>query len=171
MIGQIQAQSNFGITFDQVNQVWVNIPPSEIGSNTTWLLKFTFNQGLYTVSYRTLTYSFGSARDTFFFFDKNSVAYDSTTGLTVPDIIKILKINNQPASGSPLAADIIWQIYNTVTEADGFVDQTQILVRSPETQMTGVPDNPDLYTTVANVAPSRSSLYRSEEHTSELQSH
>jgi hypothetical protein len=40
------------------------------------------------------------------------------------------------------------------------------LVKSPELQLTGVPDNPDLYTTVANVATSRSSLYFQYKHNS-----
>jgi hypothetical protein len=167
LIEQILAKTNFGITYDQVNQTWANILPSAIGTNNNWILKFTYNQGLYTVNYRTVSYVFASAGKTHFYFDPTSKAYDSTTGLVADDFIKILKINTKPdLSGMPMVDDVLWQIYDTVTEADGYVNQNQILVKSPTTQMTGVPDNPDLYTTVANTAALRSSLYFQYKHNS-----
>ena len=168
MINQILAKVNFGLTYDQVNQTWVNILPSVIDNpDTEWILKFKYTQGLYTVYYRNISYVFASAGKTHFYFDPTSKAYDSTTGLVAADFIKILKINTKPdLSGTALTNDVMWQIYNTVTESDGYVNQNQILVRSPNTQMTGIPDDPDLYTTVANAQPSRSSLYFQYKHNS-----
>jgi hypothetical protein len=163
---QIAAQVNFGLTFDQVNQVWVNIPPSSIGSSTNWLLKFTYTAGLYNIQYQSLIYSFASASDTNFYYDPTVKVYDSVIGATISDTIKILKINSQPGNNAPLSSDITWNIYNVVTETDGYVDPTQVLVTFPQTQLTGVPDNPDLYTTVANVATSRSGLYFQYKHNS-----
>ena len=163
---QIQLMVNFGLTFDQVNQVWVNIPPSQIGSSTNWLLKFTYNAGLYNIQYKTLQYSFASASETSFYFDPSVKVYDSTIGAPVADLIKILKINSQPDNNTPIGTDIIWDIYNVITANDGYVSRNEILVSFPQTQMTGVPDNPDLYTIVANTAPSRSSLYFQYKHNS-----
>ena len=60
---QIYSQVNFGLTYDQVNQVWVNIPPSQISSSTNWLLKFTYSAGLYNIQYHNLNYIFTSASD------------------------------------------------------------------------------------------------------------
>jgi hypothetical protein len=163
---QISAKVNFGLTFDQVNQAWTNIPPSNIGTNTTWLLKFTYNAGLYTVQYKNLNYSFSSTAETHFYFDPTVKVYDSVIGQSVSDLIKVLKINPYLNTAVPIGADINWNIYDVVTARDGFVDPTQVLVASPQTQMTGVPDNPDLYVTVANTATSRSSLYFQYKHNS-----
>jgi hypothetical protein len=163
---QIANKVNFGLTYDQVNRIWVNIPPSQIGTNNTWLLKFTYNAGLYSILYKKLTYTFNSAGQTQFYFDPTVKVFDSTAGNVINDIIKVLKINSQPSSSNPIGNDVIWNIYGVIAEADGFVDPTQVLVRSPETQLLGVPDNPDLYKTVANVAASRDSLYFQYKHNS-----
>jgi hypothetical protein len=77
----------------------------------------------------------------------------------VSDTITILKINPQPSSSTPLGTNITWKIDNVIVETDGYIDPTQVYVSFPDTQMTGVPDNPDLYTIVANTASSRSGLY------------
>jgi hypothetical protein len=120
IITQINAEVNFGLTFNQVDQTWVNIPPSSIGSDNSWLLKFVYNQGTYAVSSRTLQYVFASAGQTSFYFDPTVRVYDSTTGVTVPDIIKILKINSRPNNNIPIGTDISWQIYNTINDTAGY---------------------------------------------------
>jgi hypothetical protein len=163
---QIAAKVNFGLTYDQVNQVWNNILPADIGTSTTWLLKFTYNAGLYNISYRQLAYTFSSVGETTFYYDPSVKVYDSATGTTVNDTIKILKINPYLGTSVPLGTDILWDIYNVITAADGYVDTGNVLVKSPDAQLTGVPDNPDLYATVANSALSRSSLYFQYKHNS-----
>jgi hypothetical protein len=166
MVSQIQAKVNFGLKFDQTvingdgsRGAWTNILPSTIASDNSWMLKFTYSQGLYNVQYKVIDYTFASTAATNFYFDPSITVYDSTTGLSITDSIKILKINTMYDTSIPLGQDLSWQIYNTVTESDGYVDQHQVRVTFPSTQMLGVPDNPDLYTLVANTAPSRSSLY------------
>jgi hypothetical protein len=159
LINQILTKVNFGLTFDQVNQTWKNIVPADIGSSTDWLLKFTYNQGNYTISYRSLQYVFSSTKKTKFYFDPTSRVYDSSIGKNITDTIKILNINTKPDSFDKLDSDIIWQIYNTIVQPDGYVDDTQILVKSPATQMVGVPDYPNLYELTAGIESTRSGMY------------
>ena len=166
MVNQIQAKVNFGLTFNQsvINGdgslgAWTNILPSNILTDNTWVLKFTYSQGLYNVQYKVIDYTFASAKETNFYFDPSVTVYDSATGLSITDSIKLLKINTKYNSSVPLGQDLTWKIYNAVTEPDGYVDQRQVRVTFPSTQMLGVPDNPDLYTLVTNTAPSRSDLY------------
>jgi hypothetical protein len=163
---QIIAENNFGITYDQVNQIWVNIPPSAIGTNSTWLIKFTFNNGLYNIQYKTLKYTFASAAQTKFYFDPNIKVYDSIIGQALSDTIKILKINSQAADNNPLPADVTCKIYNVITEADGYVNTNQVYVSSPTQQLDGVPDNPDFFNSVAGNNTSRSALYFQYKHNS-----
>lgn len=167
VITQIKALLNFGLRYNTGVQngtfgsygVWQNIAPADIGNSTDWLLKFTYNQGLYTIEYRTLEYTFASNGNTKFYFDPTVRVYNSTTGTNVADIIKILKINAKPTDTTQLDNDVAWQIYNTITAADGYVDKTQVLVKVPSTQAENIPDNPDLYSIVANGNDTRSDLY------------
>jgi hypothetical protein len=159
MVTQVQSHVNFGLRFNQLTQAWENILPADIGNNTDWLLKFTYNQGLYNVDYKTLTYSFSSTGHTKFYYDPLSKVYSSATGTNVNDTIKILKINTDPTSSNMLGQDVVWQIYNTITETDGYVNTSTVHVKIPETQMVSVPSNPDLYSIVADGSNSRDSLY------------
>ncbi|HET8688723.1 MAG TPA: hypothetical protein VFM18_19070 [Methanosarcina sp.] len=159
VVGQIQAKVNFGLYFDQVNQVWTNILPSQIGASTNWLMKFTYLNGIYNVQYKVVEYLFSSAAETNFYFDPTTTVYDSTAGQAITDTIKILKINNQSNSAAQLGIDVPWQIYKTVTGSDGYVVQNQVMVTFPSTQLPGVPDNPDLYLTVNGNLTTRSGLY------------
>ena len=165
---QIIAEVNFGLTYDQLNQVWVNIPPANIGTNSTWLLKFTYNNGLYNITSRNLEYSFASAGETKFYFDPKVKVYDSTIGTAVSDTIKVLQINSQPAPniGIPLTTDITCQIYDVITEADGYVDNKQVLITSPQTQLAGVPDNPAFFADIVGTGTARSGLYFQYKHNS-----
>ena len=163
---QIQSTVDFGLTYNQVSQIWENIPPESIGLSTNWLLKFTYNSGIYNIQYRKLEYLFASAAETNFYFDPSIKIYDSTTGTSVRDTIKVLKINTYSANTEPLGTDITWNIYGVKTETDGYVDPSRVVVMMPDTQMTGVPDNPDLFTTIADTASSRSSLYFQYKHNS-----
>lgn len=166
MVSQIQSKVNFGLTYNQLDQMWTNISSSDIGTSTDWLLKFTYANGLYNVEYRTLEYYFQSAGETLFYFDPTIKVYDATVGAPVADIIKILKINSQPTSNEALINDVVWDIYNVITQPDGYVDGSTVLIRSPETQIDGVPDNPDLFTTIVDGNTSRGNLYFQYKHNS-----
>jgi len=163
---QIIAQTNFGLTYDQVNQVWVNIAPSNIGTDITWLIKFTYNNGLYNIQYKTLEYTFGSAYQTKFYFDPAVKVYDSLIGQSVSDTIKILKINSQATNNNPLESDVTCKIYNVITEADGYVNTNQVYVSSPTTQLDRVPDNPDFFNNIVGTDTSRANLYFQYKHNS-----
>jgi hypothetical protein len=172
VITQIKTLLNFGLKYNTAARVqyedgtygpygvWQNIAPADIGSSTDWILKFTYNQGLYTINYRTIEYTFASAGNTKFYFDPMVRVYNSSTGTNVNDIVKLLKINTKPNSVESLDNDLIWQIYNTITATDGYVDKNKVLVRAPSTQSELVPDNPDLFAMSANTAAgSQSGLY------------
>lgn len=163
---QIAAKSNFGLKYNQTAQAWVNITPADIGTSTDWLLKFTYNNGLYNIQSKSLTYRFSSERQTRFYYDPSVKVYNSSVGKAIADVIKILQINPYHGTSVPLGQDITWNIYDVITEADGYVDTTTVSIKSPDLQMTGVPDNPDLYKTVANTQTARDSLYFQYKHNS-----
>jgi hypothetical protein len=170
LINQIKALLNFGLTYDPTSLnsdgtygVWKNISPSEIQQTDNWLLKFDYNQGIYIISYKMVEYTFASQQNTKFYFDPTVRVYNSTQGININDIIKVLKVNEKPTGSDKLDNDVIWQIYNVITYPDGYVDKNKVLVRSPTTQAEYVPDDPDLFakvvTPTANLNASSDSLY------------
>jgi hypothetical protein len=170
IITQIKALLNFGLRYNTSVKngtygVWENIPPESIGDYASWvadptaLMRFNYNQGIYTIFYKITEYTFASNGSTKFYFDPSVRVYNSTTGTNVTDTVKILKINTKPNATDTLDQDIVWQIYNIITATDGYIDKTKVLVKPPATQAEAVPDNPDLYKLSANVSPSRNSLY------------
>ena len=152
LVSQIQAKSTFGLYYDQVQKAWENIPPSSISGNNNWALYFSYADGIYNLQYKVIDYIFSSSNDTNFYFDPAARVYDSITGKSVKDSIKILKING-------LSSDITWDIYNTISGADGYDDPSRVLLTFPTTQLVGVPDNPDLYTIIASAIPSGTNIY------------
>jgi hypothetical protein len=168
VLNQIQAKVNFGLYFDQGSQQWKNIAPSQLDlTNMQWMMAFVYNKGLYEVQYRAVDYTFASVSDTTFYFDPSVKVYDSMTGLSVTDMIKVLKINNKPGDSTPIGKNIEWRITSPVVEADGYVDQTRVRIAFPTTQMTNVPDDPDLFTDIVGATDLlRSGLYYQYKHNS-----
>ena len=121
------------------------------GADSSWLIKLIYDGNQYTVSYRGLDYIFESRIETKFYFDERVKVFDSKTGQTLNDQIKILKINSQPDSVDPIGQNLIWFIYKNIVEADGYENNNKILVTFPDSNNDGVPDNPDLFDLI--VAP------------------
>lgn len=165
----IQSYKNFGIRYDVDLQSWNIVLPQDLNPSNnfslsnagdvsgnaldaSWLVRFSYNGTSYTCIYRNQEYIFGSVAECRFYFDKTVNVYDPRLGVVIHDQIKILKINSKPDSASPLVQDQTWFIYNNLIDTTGFVDNSKILITYTDTNFDGVPDNPDLFTTV--VAPS-----------------
>ena len=166
VINLLQSYQNIGLSYNVATQSWQIIQPQDLnlgafsltnqgdtsgeGLDASWLLAFTYNGISYNLAHRGLQYVFQSAGETRFYFDPEVKVYDSKTGLTITDQIVVLKTNNQPDSASPLGEDQTWYVYDNVVNADGYVDNTQVLVTFPDTNNDGIPDNPDLFTNIVN---------------------
>ena len=167
MVNLLQTYQNIGLSYNVTTQRWQIIQPKDLnlgafsltnqgdtsseGLDSSWLVSFVYNGIDYNVAYRGLQYVFQSNAQTRFYFDPQVKVYDSKTGLTITDDITILKTNTQPDSASPIGQNKVWKIYNNVVNADGYVDNTQIMVTFPDSNNDGNPDDPDLFTNI--VAP------------------
>jgi len=169
MLVLIKSHSNFGIRFDRKAQTWIVIENTDLnktgdfdlsfaGDNTgqsmdaSWIVRFESDGETYTVTNRGLRYLFESELETRFYFDKNIKVFDPKTGLTIKDTINILKVNSEPDSASPISTNFTWQIYDTITEADGVKDTRKVKVTFADKDSDGIPDDPDQFTKI--VAPS-----------------
>ncbi len=162
LIELISNYTEFGLRYDQYSREWSIItaqniatlsPFSQINQGTStglnldssWLLSFTVNGPIYTVSVRGLNYIFSSVSDTKFYYDNRVKIFDPVTGLTVNDSVNVLKTNGNPDTALPLQQDYIWYIYDQVVESDGFTDNTKVLITYSDKNDDGVPDNPDMF--------------------------
>jgi len=167
MVGYIQAFEDFGLRYDHNTTQWEVIRPQDLSTgkfsfdyvgdtssqqlDSSWMIRFKTVGQTYTVVYRGLEYIFESVKETNFYFDDAVKVYDPNTGSTINDQVKVLKVNSQPDSASPLALDYVWYIYKNITEIDGYENPNKILVTFPDSDNDGIPDNPELFELI--VAP------------------
>lgn len=156
LIKLISSYTEFGIRYDQATNSWKTIANQYINdtnpfnnkSNTTtnnldssWLVRFKLKTGstAYDVKYRGLKYTFESVKDTRFYFDGTTKIYDPTTGRTVNDQIKVLKVSDG------LAADVPLYVYKSIIDSDGYINKNKIYVTFTDFNDDGVPDNPEIF--------------------------
>ena len=169
VVDYIDQYQNFGLGYDPVTLAWYTISPNDLNAtgsfsqtyatNTTsgnldasWLIKFTVTNAIYTITYRGLDYYFESELQTRFYFDNTQRVFDPKTGLVVTDQIKVLKINSQPDSATPLITPTTLAVYDSVIGADGYENNERVRVTFNDIDDDGVPNNPDFFIDV--VAPS-----------------
>ena len=178
MASYIRTYKSFGLRYSAVDQIWsfvdqenlnTTLDPYDfsldyagdtngLGLDASWLIRVTFNGLDYKVNYRGIRYTFESKYETRFYFDERVKVYDTKSGLTLNDQIKVLKINTQADNLQPIGQDQVWFVYKNVVESDGYESNRRILVTFPDTNSDGVPDNPDLFVNIVN--PAENSQYK-----------
>ena len=113
--------------------------------DASWMVAFTVVNSNYTITFRGLSYYFGSVLQTRFFFYEDQLVYDSRTGTIIKDFINVLAVNTKPDSTESLPGDIYTTIIGQPVESDGYVDDFQVLVSYRDNDNDGVPDNPDFF--------------------------
>jgi len=163
---RIENYEEFGLRYDVDTQSWKVITTSNLSASATfslsetgstagtnldasWWFKFTNDGNTYTVTYRKLDYIFESESQNKFHFDVEEKIYDYRTGKSVKDSVKILKTNSIVSTGNAIGYPILWQVVDTVTEADGFRDNRKVKVGFYDDDDDGVVDNPEIFDIVA----------------------
>ena len=176
----VSSKKNFGLRFDQLNKTWAVIQPQDLrlsqpvssllsnsginaeyndtnAGNTTsssldpsWIIAFVSGTNGYKIYYRQINYIFESKRETKFYFDPKVRVYDPKSASILNDQIKILRSNSLPDATTSQYDDKIYFIYKMIIDADGYENTNKILLKFPDTNRDGVPDNPDLFSEIVN---------------------
>ena len=163
------AQQNFGLSFDNITRQWFIIVNSNLNATSgfnlsyqgdasnsqkdaSWMVLFQWNGSGYQVSYRVLEYIFESANQTAFFVDYSNVNYDFVTDTIIRDQIDVLSVNPDPVTSLGLGVDYRWQIENTVTEPDGYVEPKKVVISFYDANNDGQIDTPDAFTNIVGTA-------------------
>jgi hypothetical protein len=182
MAEQIRLNRDFGIGYDSLGTItgtpatWylitstnlaINAEWSEanagstagVNSDASWFVQFVTDGSTYTASSRALDYFFGSVLQTRFFFYGDQQIFDSRTGTVIRDFVNVLKTNSKPDSSLPLASDTRMRIVGQPVQSDGYVDDYQVLVSFQDSDIDGVPDNPDIFDTVVSPTTNPNNKY------------
>lgn len=144
------ASNTFGLVL--TNGVWavdttINVDAEfDLNSSTAnWLVAFRYQSGVYQVKFRSLFYYFESDRETNFFFDRSVRVFDTKTASILKDQINVLRINRNPLTGNSYQNNMIWNIYDSFVEIDGYQNPKKVLVTYADLDNDSVPDNPYLF--------------------------
>lgn len=152
-IDNIASYITFGLKYDKVTMAWSTISAEQINYDSTWLIKFDYNNlaNTYTIYYRAQRYVFYSPLETNFFYDDSLQTYDGTNNSVIRDHIKILGINHSLTDKSrSLGRDFVWQIYKPIVQADGYVENKSIYLTMADTNNDSVPDYPYLFESIVS---------------------
>ena len=153
---------NFGLRYDPESSEWkivsaanLNLVGSfSLGSagdssstnlDTSWIIAFVKKPDSYEIRLRGQDYIFGSLEQNRFYFDVNQKTYDSRTGKTIKDQIKILGINTDNTRIAPLNQDLIFEISDTIKFEDGYESSREIKLSFSDSDDDGVVDNPEAF--------------------------
>ena len=148
-ITKIELNQDFSLVYNNsltiAEERWSVRPYNQSG----WFLNFlSLGDNRYTVTYRALTYYFGSVADTRFYFERDKVVYDPITGKNLQDFVKILATNTQYNSNNSLAKDVVVNIVGQTVESDGYVNDFDVEVSSTDSNNRSIILDPDFFTTV-----------------------
>lgn len=172
IVEQVRLFRNFGLGYDNDRREWYIINSSNLAvdsefssanarstagdnSDASWMVQFTTEGEVYTVTTRSLNYYFASVLQTRFYYDETENVFDSKNGEVINDFINVLKTNSRPDSPLPIAIDTKLDIIGQPQESDGFVNDFSVLVSYTDSDADGVADDPDFFRELVNPAKSR----------------
>jgi hypothetical protein len=146
---KIELQQDFTLVFD--NSLLINQERWSISTATdpNYFVKFTsLGNNRYTVTYKSLTYYFGSVDDTRFTFNRNELVYDPFTGKIIQDYVNILGINSVFGTSTALGTDTKVNILGQTVESDGYVNDFQVEIAATDVNNRELVLNPDFFNEV-----------------------
>ncbi len=146
---KMELQQNFTLVFN--NSLMVNEERWSISTFTdsNYFVKFeSTGANTYLITYKALTYYFGSVADTRFTFSPDELVYDPFSGKIIQDFINVLAVNSQFNSSTPLGRDLKVNILGQTVESDGYVNDFQVEVAATDVNNRQLILNPDFFNAV-----------------------
>jgi hypothetical protein len=143
---RMELQQDFTLRFD--NSLLINQQRWSVGktSNPDYFVKFVCTgTNSYTITYRSLTYYFGSVADTRFTFNRDEIVYDPFSGKIIQDFVNVLSVNTQPDSTQSLGRDYKINIVGQTTQSDGYINDFEVEVAATDVNNRQLIVNPDFF--------------------------
>jgi hypothetical protein len=146
---RMELNQNFTLVFN--NSLLVNQQRWSISryDNPNYFVKFTsVSNGRYTITYKALSYYFGSVTDIRFSLAKDEIVYDPYTGKILQDFVDVLSTNTQPGTSTPLGKDYKINIVDQPTQSDGSIYDFEVEVAATDVNNRQLILNPDYFNEV-----------------------
>ena len=147
---RMDLQQSFSLVFN--NALLINQERWSISSydNPDAFVYFTSqqNSNVYTITYRSLVYHFGSVAETRFIFNSDQIIYDTFSGTVIHDYINVLPVNTQYGSAQPLGKSYILNTVGQSVQPDGYANQFQIEVSATDVNNQQLILNPDFFSEI-----------------------
>ena len=152
---QLAKQTDFVLYFDPTKTQW-NVVEGTFDSNVITItgteypiyVKATFNASTWDFVSHGVNYIFvGGDKVKFYFVNKNKIS-DISTGTVQNDKINVLAVNDSPNTNLGYSSTIDFQLIDSVTQENGYMDGSRVLITSSKVDSYGIPLNPDLYRTL-----------------------
>ena len=156
---RMELNQDFTLLFNNSLQTNQNRWSIELVTDPDYFVKFvSTGVNRYTVSYKSLTYYFGSVADTRFTLNPNELVYDPFTGKVIQDFINVLNINNQPNSSYPIGYDTKINILGQSVESDGYINDFQVKVAATDVNNRTLILNPDFFADITGYVTGNSNI-------------
>lgn len=156
---RMELQQDFTLVFN--NSLMINQDRWSISSFTdpNYFVKFTSTgANTYSITYRSLTYYFGSVADTRFTYAKDELVYDPFSGKIIQDFVNVLSVNTQYGSNIPLGQDLKVNIVGQTVESDGYINDFQVEVAATDVNNRQLILNPDFFTEITGYTTGSSNV-------------
>jgi hypothetical protein len=156
---RMELNQDFTLVFD--NSILINQPRWSVKKITdpNWFVKFnSVGENVYSITYKSLIYYFGSVADTRFTFSKNELVYDPFTGKIIQDFVDVLGINTLPNSTNGIGKNTKINILGQTVESDGYVNDFQVEVAATDVNNNQLILNPDFFNELTGYNPESSNI-------------
>jgi hypothetical protein len=142
----MELQQNFSLVFNNSLTIAQERWSIALYDNSNWFIRFlSLGDNRYSITYKSLTYFYGSVADTRFAFEVNKLVYDPFSGKLLQDFVSVLPINSQPNSNTPLSREVKLTIVNQPVQSDGYVSDFEVEVSSVDINNSLITNNPDFF--------------------------
>lgn len=165
---QIMLRRDFGLRYKRDTSEWAIITSSNLntidefsltnsgdisnlGLDSSWMVNFRNDGGVYIVTHRGLDYVFHSEKEISFYFNKEDKKYSTKLGTPLKDYVSVLAINEDPTTATAIGQDFKWEITDMIANDDGYLDNYRVKVSLFDVTGDGVVDDPDAFEKI--VAP------------------
>lgn len=151
-VTRIGLEQHFSLKFDNTLTIaqdrWSVVYPASESWAAGILVNFHSdgtNTKTYSVTYKTLSYFFGSVADTRFLFETDKLVYDPLSGMTLHDRILVLSTNTQPSLPNPLIKNYSLGIIGQPIDSDGYVNDFNVEISSISDDNMSLILDPDFF--------------------------
>ena len=159
-ITKLELNQSFSLVFDNSLTIAQNRWSIGTYNQSNYFVNFYSKPGtnMYTVTYRSLAYYFGSVKDTRFTFELGKLVYDPFSGKILQDYVNVLQTNTQPTNSYPLATNVQTSILGQTVLSDGYINDFEVEIASIDVNDRTVIMNPDFFTQVTGYVTGSSNI-------------